>query len=129
MALPDPLTRLIEELVRLPGIGPKGAQRLAFHLRKTPRDVTDPPVGARRAKASSGAAAVIPASAPSIKSQSSGAGSALGLNGRQPNIVIQQSFTVSRPPAAVWEFFADIAAVVPCLPAASLTPPPAGMLL
>ena len=41
MALPDPLTRLIEELVRLPGIGPKGAQRLAFHLLKTPREHTD----------------------------------------------------------------------------------------
>ncbi len=41
MALPDPLTRLIEELVRLPGIGPKGAQRLAFHLLKTPREYTD----------------------------------------------------------------------------------------
>jgi recombination protein RecR len=41
LALPDPLNRLIEELVRLPGIGPKGAQRLAFHLLKTPREVTD----------------------------------------------------------------------------------------
>ena len=41
MALPDPLIRLIEELVRLPGIGPKGAQRLAFHLLKTPRELTD----------------------------------------------------------------------------------------
>ncbi len=41
MALPDPLTRLIEELQRLPGIGPKGAQRLAFHLLKTPREITD----------------------------------------------------------------------------------------
>ena len=41
MALPDPLTRLIEELVRLPGIGPKSAQRLAFHLLKTPRELTD----------------------------------------------------------------------------------------
>ena len=41
MSLPDPLTRLIEELVRLPGIGPKGAQRLAFHLLKTPRELTD----------------------------------------------------------------------------------------
>ena len=36
MSLPDPLTRLIEELQRLPGIGPKGAQRLAFHILKTP---------------------------------------------------------------------------------------------
>jgi len=41
MSLPDPLTRLIEELQRLPGIGPKGAQRLAFHILKTPRDHTD----------------------------------------------------------------------------------------
>jgi recombination protein RecR len=41
MALPDPLLRLIEELQRLPGIGPKGAQRLAFHLLKTPREDVD----------------------------------------------------------------------------------------
>ena len=32
MTLPDPLLRLIEELQPLPGIGPKGAQRLAFHI-------------------------------------------------------------------------------------------------
>ena len=41
MSLPDPLLRLIEELQRLPGIGPKGAQRLAFHLLRTPREHTD----------------------------------------------------------------------------------------
>ena len=41
MSLPDPLLRLIEELQRLPGIGPKGAQRLAFHLLRTPREQTD----------------------------------------------------------------------------------------
>ena len=41
MSLPDPLLRLIEELQRLPGIGPKGAQRLAFHILKTPRDQAD----------------------------------------------------------------------------------------
>jgi len=46
--LPDPLVRLIEELQRLPGIGPKGAQRLAFHLLKTPRDITDRLVDALR---------------------------------------------------------------------------------
>jgi recombination protein RecR len=39
--LPDPFVRLIEELQRLPGIGPKGAQRLAFHILKTPRDTTE----------------------------------------------------------------------------------------
>jgi recombination protein RecR len=48
VALPDPLNRLIEELVRLPGIGPKGAQRLAFHLLKTPRELTDRLVEALR---------------------------------------------------------------------------------
>ena len=48
MSLPDPLIRLIEELVRLPGIGPKGAQRLAFHLLKTPREQTDRLVEALR---------------------------------------------------------------------------------
>jgi recombination protein RecR len=38
MSLPEPLTRLVEELQRLPGIGPKGAQRLAFHVLKAPRE-------------------------------------------------------------------------------------------
>jgi len=41
MSLPTPLTRLIEELQRLPGIGPKGAQRLAFHILRTPREDAD----------------------------------------------------------------------------------------
>jgi recombination protein RecR len=35
---PEPLTRLVEQLQRLPGIGAKSAQRLAFHLLKTPRE-------------------------------------------------------------------------------------------
>ena len=41
MSQPEPLTRLIEELQRLPGIGRKGAQRLAFHVLKTPRENAD----------------------------------------------------------------------------------------
>jgi recombination protein RecR len=41
MLLPDPLARLIEELQRLPGIGPKSAQRLAFHILRTPREQSD----------------------------------------------------------------------------------------
>src|SRR5438093_11930279 len=48
MSLPDPLTRLIEELQRLPGIGPKGAQRLAFHMLRTPRGQTERLVDALR---------------------------------------------------------------------------------
>jgi len=35
---PESLSRLIDELQRLPGIGRKSAQRLAFHILKTPRD-------------------------------------------------------------------------------------------
>jgi len=41
MSFPEPVTRLIEELQRLPGIGPKGAQRLAFHMLKAPREQAD----------------------------------------------------------------------------------------
>jgi len=35
LQLPEPLERLVQELSRLPGIGPKTAQRLAFHLLRT----------------------------------------------------------------------------------------------
>jgi recombination protein RecR len=38
MAHPEPLARLIENLQRLPGIGAKSAQRLAFHVLRTPRE-------------------------------------------------------------------------------------------
>ena len=41
MSQPEPLTRLIEQLQRLPGIGRKSAQRLAFHVLKTPRENAD----------------------------------------------------------------------------------------
>ena len=48
MSLPDPLIRLIEELQRLPGIGPKSAQRLAFHILKNPREQAERLVDALR---------------------------------------------------------------------------------
>jgi len=41
MSQPESLTRLIEELQRLPGIGRKGAQRLAYHLLRHPRSESD----------------------------------------------------------------------------------------
>lgn len=34
----EPVARLIEELARLPGIGPKTAQRLTFHLLRVPAE-------------------------------------------------------------------------------------------
>ena len=39
--LPESLTRLVEELKRLPGIGAKSAQRLAFHMLRNPREDAD----------------------------------------------------------------------------------------
>ena len=38
MSFVPPIARLIEELNRLPGIGPKTAQRLAFYLLRRPRE-------------------------------------------------------------------------------------------
>jgi recombination protein RecR len=38
---PEPLARLIEQFQRLPGIGAKGAQRLAFFDLRTPREDAD----------------------------------------------------------------------------------------
>jgi recombination protein RecR len=35
---PRPLAQLLEQLEKLPGIGPKSAQRLAFHLLRAPRE-------------------------------------------------------------------------------------------
>jgi recombination protein RecR len=39
--LPEPLSRLVEQLQRLPGIGAKSAQRLAFHILRHPREDAD----------------------------------------------------------------------------------------
>jgi len=41
MLYPRPLERLLSELEKLPGIGPKSAQRLAFHLLRTSREDTE----------------------------------------------------------------------------------------
>lgn len=38
LALPEPLEDLIQELSRLPGVGPKTAQRLAFHMLRLDAD-------------------------------------------------------------------------------------------
>src|SRR2546429_3083359 len=39
--IPPSLTRVMEELGRLPGIGPKTAQRLSFYILRTPRESVD----------------------------------------------------------------------------------------
>lgn len=40
MILPDPIQNLITAFERLPGIGPKSASRLAFHLLRAPEDIS-----------------------------------------------------------------------------------------
>ena len=84
------------------------------------------PVGARPAGSNSGRVTNAPTAASSARKEASLGEIALGLGGRQPNVEIKQSFAVSRSPADVWNFFSDIAHVVPCLPGASLIRPPAG---
>lgn len=42
----EPLARLIDELKRLPGIGQKSAQRIAFHLERAPREEAERLAGA-----------------------------------------------------------------------------------
>jgi recombination protein RecR len=46
--LPEPLANLVEQLQKLPGIGAKGAQRLAFHILKNPREEAEQLCGAIR---------------------------------------------------------------------------------
>jgi recombination protein RecR len=41
MTRTDPLAKLVEQFQRLPGIGAKSAQRLAYHILKTPREEVD----------------------------------------------------------------------------------------
>lgn len=41
MALPASLQDLVEQFKRLPGVGAKSAQRLAFHILRTPREDAD----------------------------------------------------------------------------------------
>ena len=43
-------------------------------------------------------------------------------------MLLEQRFVVSHPRAIVWDFFGKMEEVVPCMPGASLTEPPAGGL-
>jgi recombination protein RecR len=41
VSLPASLQELVDQFKRLPGIGAKSAQRLAFHVLRTPREDAD----------------------------------------------------------------------------------------
>src|SRR5262249_56535307 len=45
----------------------------------------------------------------------------LGLAGKKPNIEISQSFVIAQPQREVWNFFAQVERVVPCMPGATLS--------
>ena len=45
----------------------------------------------------------------------------LGLAGKKPNIEIRQSFVIAQPQRQVWDFFAQVERVVPCMPGATLS--------
>lgn len=83
------------------------------------------PVGARRAHSPDIRTSVRSTALPTHPQETT-TQTSFGLGGRQPNVEIRQSFTVSRPPAEVWDFFGDVKRVVPCMPGARLTHAPAG---
>jgi recombination protein RecR len=41
LPIPESLAQLVEQLQKLPGVGAKSAQRLAFHILRTPREEAD----------------------------------------------------------------------------------------
>ena len=79
------------------------------------------PVGARPAKPQAAMPVAAPVGTDGPAPSGAGAERELGLAGRQPNIEVRQSFTVSRPPDETWSFLSDTARVVRSLPGASLT--------
>jgi aerobic carbon-monoxide dehydrogenase small subunit len=84
------------------------------------------PVGVRRAGSPAIGTATGVKSAVTPRPEEPGPETGFGLAGRAPNVEIQHSFAIARPPGEVWTFFGEIARVVSCLPGASLTAPPAG---
>jgi len=80
------------------------------------------PVGARPALPSAQTAAARPIPvAPVATEGAAPRETALGLGGRQPNFTIVRELTIQRPPAEVWATLADLKAVIPCIPGASIT--------
>ncbi|MDC7784721.1 2Fe-2S iron-sulfur cluster-binding protein [Rhodoplanes sp. TEM] len=76
------------------------------------------PVGSRPARPSAAGAPSLSA-APARATPASSMGP-LGLAGAAPTVALRQAFTVAQPPDAVWRVLSDIAAVVPCIPGASI---------
>jgi aerobic carbon-monoxide dehydrogenase small subunit len=78
------------------------------------------PVGARRAGSPAIGATADAKFAVAPRPEQQGVETVFGLAGREPNVEIQHSFAITRPPEEVWRFFGEIARVVSCLPEAIL---------
>jgi aerobic carbon-monoxide dehydrogenase small subunit len=78
------------------------------------------PVGSRHAESLGGTASPPLAAAMDVDTRPVVDGSGLGLGGRMPNIEIQRSFVIARPPTEVWNFLTEVRSVVPCVPGATL---------
>jgi aerobic carbon-monoxide dehydrogenase small subunit len=78
------------------------------------------PVGSRHAGSLGGTPSPPIAAAMDVGTRPVVDGSGLGLGGKKPNIEIQRSFVIARPPAEVWNFLTEVRRVVPCVPGATL---------
>jgi carbon-monoxide dehydrogenase small subunit len=79
------------------------------------------PVGSRHAGRVAGAASAPFAAAIGGDTPLAFGDGDLGLAGKKPNIEIRQSFVIARPQREVWNFFAQVERVVPCMPGATLS--------
>jgi carbon-monoxide dehydrogenase small subunit len=78
------------------------------------------PVGARVAQVSAPMAARATNTVPTLAADAAQRETALGLVGRQPNLTITRNLTIQRPPDEVWAKLADLKAIIPCIPGASI---------
>jgi aerobic carbon-monoxide dehydrogenase small subunit len=78
------------------------------------------PVGSRHAGSLGGTPSPPIAAAMDVGTRPVVDGSGLGLGGKKPNIEIQRSFVIARPPTEVWNFLTEVRRVVPCVPGATL---------
>jgi carbon-monoxide dehydrogenase small subunit len=79
------------------------------------------PVGSRHAGRVAGAASAPLAAAIGGDTPGAFGDGDLGLAGKKPNIELRQSFVIARPQSEVWNFFAQVERVVPCMPGATLS--------
>jgi aerobic carbon-monoxide dehydrogenase small subunit len=104
----------------------RGDDRPAKHIRELPFG----PVGSRSGRESDSSASVMVPRVPERQPVANASSTAVfGLNGKQPNIQMKQSFAVNRTRDEVWRFLENIEEVAACLPGARLAGPPVDNLV